>query len=1132
MGLVADRFVTTADEGGADLFARDLATGGSVWLEIGEAGDSSAQRQWMIDCDELFQVRHPALATLIDYGLLGTDRRFEAWSGDAAWDASTESARIVADAAARCLKSFGVTAAAGSMALLSSSGTPVARLSRRSAGSDRVPAADPPASSGPPAVRLIARRAVAAISEMLRHAEPRPRAAALWGPAGSGLDTAVLVLAREARLQGFVPIQASVLSGLAADALSGRSLFLIARQADDVAREFVAAALRSPRPHVCLVIGRGEVARLDGFEIGRVGRDELVAAARPADEISRRDAERAAEAAHGLPGAFVRRLWSSWSVSAPVSARSRVAEQSPAYAAVHAAGLSDAAVDAPATSPGYLPAPAEIALLRRRIARAKDLLAAGRHSPGLRLLRQAVAAQVRRRAWPDAADGGLALARELLTRGRAGDASRLLEQVREYCAQAGNAGLMADVALLAGHAWIDQARLTEAESVLRAALTGARASSNDRHAGRLACALGRTLFWRGEFAEARGVLEHALPPDGASSAGAPHRQLARIAAAEGDASRALALAEAVLRAAPALGSAQADACHTMALVRLLIGDLEGADRAVERCISAARAARRPTRVASAMLVQAEADRRRGAAFSPRRRQMLDRLARTAPPLLRLRWELVKRSLDAPDPHRIASELGSASGVRALALFASSPATGAAHGQLDPLVREMVEIVHVCQDAEEERVVLRQLCGRVRQQLHAAAAAFIAADGGRWELLAGDGPRIESDIAERTIGSGVMVGPCRVRDRLEAAVPVQYAGAPIAVLCARWTPGAGDELSRASAVLSVAATAAAPLVHAALGHRHRSALPATIGLIGNTPAVAELRRAVERAAAAPFPALVEGESGSGKELVARGIHHSGPRRDRPFCTLNCAALPDDLVESELFGHARGSFTSAISDRPGVFEEAHGGTLLLDEVGELSLRAQAKLLRVIQEGELRRIGENISRRIDVRIVCATNRDLRREAEAGRFRQDLLYRLDVIRIVVPPLRERREDVPLLVDHFWADATQRLGSRATLAAATRAALAAYDWPGNVRELQNVLAALAVRSPRRGVVPPHALPPHLAAPRRPDAFRLDAARRTFEESFVRAALVRAGGHRSRAADELGLSRQGLNKLMSRLGIR
>jgi transcriptional regulator with PAS, ATPase and Fis domain len=299
----------------------------------------------------------------------------------------------------------------------------------------------------------------------------------------------------------------------------------------------------------------------------------------------------------------------------------------------------------------------------------------------------------------------------------------------------------------------------------------------------------------------------------------------------------------------------------------------------------------------------------------------------------------------------------------------------------------------------------------------------------------------------------------------------------------------------------------------------------------TPAMEQVRRLIERAAPAPFPVLIDGESGVGKELVAQAIHRGGTRRDRPFRVLNCAAIPDDLAEAELFGHVRGSFTGAVGDRPGVFEEAHGGTLFLDEIGELSPRAQAKLLRVLQEGEVRRVGENLSRRVDVRIVAATNRDLRAECEASRFRLDLLYRLDVIRIALPPLRDRAEDVPMLVEHFWRDAAGRLNSRATLSASTIAALARYHWPGNVRELQNVLAALAVRCPKRGVVPPSALPPAFVAPQGSPAWRLEEARRTFEERFVRAALARSGGHRGRAAAELGVSRQGLTKLMSRLGI-
>ena len=329
---------------------------------------------------------------------------------------------------------------------------------------------------------------------------------------------------------------------------------------------------------------------------------------------------------------------------------------------------------------------------------------------------------------------------------------------------------------------------------------------------------------------------------------------------------------------------------------------------------------------------------------------------------------------------------------------------------------------------------------------------------------------------------------------------------------------------------MSAAAAAPLVAAVLAREARAG-GGPSELLGVTAVMAELRQSVERAAAAPFAVLVDGESGSGKELVARAIHRGSPRRNKPFCTLNCAALPDDLVEAELFGHARGAFTGAIADRAGVFEEAHGGTLFLDEIGELTPRAQAKVLRVIQDGELRRVGENVSRRVDVRIVSATNRALRQEVDAGRFRLDLLYRLDVVHITVPPLRERREDIAVLAEPFWRDATSRVGSRATLGAATVAALARYDWPGNVRELQNVLAALAVRAAKRGVVPSSALPPPFTAGGQSEAWTLEEARRTFEHRFVRAALVRTGGHRGRAAAELGVTRQGLTKLMTRLGI-
>ena len=267
-------------------------------------------------------------------------------------------------------------------------------------------------------------------------------------------------------------------------------------------------------------------------------------------------------------------------------------------------------------------------------------------------------------------------------------------------------------------------------------------------------------------------------------------------------------------------------------------------------------------------------------------------------------------------------------------------------------------------------------------------------------------------------------------------------------------------------------------------------------------------------------------------MARAVHAASSRRQRRFCALNCAALADDLVEAELFGHTRGAFTGAIAERLGLFEEAQGGTLFLDEVAELSARVQAKLLRTLQEGEVRRLGESSTRKVDTRIVAATNRPLAREVQSERFRADLRYRLDVLRIAIPPLRDRLEDIPQLVRHVWTVLAERTGSRAVLSPSALSAFGGYDWPGNVRELQNVLASVMVSGPARGVIGPAGLPGHIT---RTTAIAgratLAEARRTFEAHYVRAALARAGGRPIAAARELGLSRQGLTKLMARLDL-
>ena len=640
------------------------------------------------------------------------------------------------------------------------------------------------------------------------------------------------------------------------------------------------------------------------------------------------------------------------------------------------------------------------------------------------------------------------------------------------------------------------------------------------------------LFWRGRFADQAAAVSDR---GGLSVAVLASATIECALASLGRCNYpdAMAAAHAAAERAAESGHAFliASAFETLAFVHLAVGDLKAVDRDVARAMASARTAHAPLQALSVRLLLAEADRRRG-----RSRKALAVAARVRrihatrlPRLIRARADLLVDLLASPDA---ASDVGrrhaTASGLPALAVYVPAPPAVSAAGGGAGSVDDVIGILHVCQTAEDDTAVLDDVCAKMRQQLRAAAVAIVS----RPVLtLAHAGPRVDSALAERAMAAGVDIAPEPCGGHIEAAAPVRYAGRVAAVLVARWPPGALTNVADAWAALRVTAAAVAPIVAAALARAATASMPAAGDLIGVSEAMRALRVAIERAAVAPFAVLAEGETGSGKELVARAVHRLGPRRERPFRTLNCAALPDDLVEAELFGHARGAFTGAVGERPGVFEDAHGGTLLLDEVGELSARAQAKLLRVIQEGELCRLGENATRRVDVRLVAATNRDLRQEAAAGRFRLDLLYRLDVVRIAVPPLRERSEDIPLLAEHFWREATARVGSRAALGAPALAALARYHWPGNVRELQNVLAALAVRSPRRGVVPATALPAACGALTERDACRLGEARRAFEERFVRAALARAGGRRVHAAAELGVTRQGLTKLMTRLGI-
>ena len=442
---------------------------------------------------------------------------------------------------------------------------------------------------------------------------------------------------------------------------------------------------------------------------------------------------------------------------------------------------------------------------------------------------------------------------------------------------------------------------------------------------------------------------------------------------------------------------------------------------------------------------------------------------------------------------------------------------------------------MCRGEPSDVRALERACGLLCGVLDAERvdlAAMTATHGdGRAASRLSTGPGPPTTLVDRVLRSGASVGPLPVAGGgEEAGVVIRFGGLPIAALVVRWRRAPGDAERWLSGAATILAGRADGWRHAL---REASAADSQVpGLLGGSPAMRAVREAVVRAAPAPFAVLVYGESGVGKELIARALHTLSPRRTQRFCDLNCAALPDELVESELFGHTRGAFTGATAERAGLFEEANGGTVFLDEVVDLSLRAQAKLLRVLQQQEVRRIGDARPRPLDVRVVSAANRDPRGEAAAGAFRADLVYRLDVIRIVVPPLRERPEDLPELADHFWRTAAARVGSRATLASDVQSLLAAHDWPGNVRELQNVLAAVAVSAPREGRVGVLHLPAHLrAGPASGAPQRLEDARRESDRVAVRAALQRACGHRGQAARALGLSRQGLSKLMGRLGL-
>jgi DNA-binding NtrC family response regulator/tetratricopeptide (TPR) repeat protein len=963
----------------------------------------------------------------------------------------------------------------------------------------------------------------------------------------------VHLVARTARLRGYVPVAATMFRGsgeAAGDtrrwraALEGRHVLVLSvgeRPGESLAacRFFLALGLSSDRSHVWLKLGQSQPM---GPQTRPVFAPEIAKPVFVREKVASYFAPVEGAAASQPPA------------SVPVRIGRRAAATS------YVGGVGDPAAGVIAAA-----------------------IARGRHAEAERLLRDRLGRLARRGEEAASGETALALGRLLLVRGRTAAACRALEEARERFDRACLTGPALHAAVFIGLAWTDAGRFGRAEAALRTAGIAASNLSVPELEELARLALARCLYWQGRMAEASSCLAPtsrqaygALVPDrddarstgdehagvvcarerlyGATSQrassglsrapwaigeiglGIARRCLAsRVALATRDVERAGRWAAEARERAEQAGDVVglAAACVAKAAVYCALGDIGRVREEVETGVSAAHQAHEPLRALRLRILMARG--LQGVGRDKDARPWLARLSRLDPARLPrvvgLPLERVIRGDEQPRVARVGSKVQSPrtrSSAEASALVGSAPAAG--------LVETLVEVLRVCQASEDDAAVLERVTATLRERLGAVSVGCFGRLQDSVCLLAAAGlDHRGEEVARRAVEAGLVIAPTATLSGLEAAVPIRFAGAAVGAITCRFAADAPPDWRAVSDLVTATAAAVGPCVRTAVDLR---ALPssspdtAVSEILGTSEAVADLRRAVLRAAPVPFNVVIEGESGSGKELVARALHRLGPRRERRLCALNCAALADDLIEAELFGHARGAFTGAIAERKGLFEEADHGILVLDEVGELTARGQAKLLRAIQEGEVRRIGENFARPVDVRIVAATNRPLGAAVESGVFRRDLLYRLEVIRIVVPPLRARVDDIPLLAGHFWRGATSRVGSRCTLSPATVAALARYDWPGNVRELQNVMAALVVSAGRRGSVGPGQLPPLIGGRAAgADIQRMADARRAFEAGMVRAALARAGGHRAHAAGELGLTRQGLAKLMARLGI-
>ena len=447
---------------------------------------------------------------------------------------------------------------------------------------------------------------------------------------------------------------------------------------------------------------------------------------------------------------------------------------------------------------------------------------------------------------------------------------------------------------------------------------------------------------------------------------------------------------------------------------------------------------------------------------------------------------------------------------------------------------MPRILVVDDDRETCRFMDELLRGADRQieLAHTPDEALALAQRGAFDLVVSD-----INLNAELSGLDLLRAFKRADPRLEVVLISGFGTLETAIQAVR--AGAFDYVSKPFDIVEVKETVdralkrrAQPVSSPAAAEAFEAA-PAD-GLIGRSRGMLAVYKQIAHAAGSDAPVLITGETGTGKELIARALHHHSRRAARPFVPVNCGALAESLLESELFGHVRGSFTGAVGDKKGVFEQAHGGSIFLDEIGETTAAVQVRLLRVLEQGEVRPVGASRVTTVNVRVVAATNRDLEQSVREGSFRQDLYYRLNVIRIAVPPLRERREDIPLLAAHVLRDVATRGGPLRRLSPEALAALMSYAWPGNVRELENVLERLALAatgdSLEREDLPAvfrERPPATLEEP----LFDGLPSLEQMEKRYLAHVLETLKGNRTRAAEVLGIDRRTLYRMMERFGM-